>query len=83
MVLKMPAKKQVISHVVAVLLGLLGGFFGKDLSALQKPAENAVTVVVDSAAEKATVVVGKKIEAVLTVETKAVDAGPETSTPMK
>jgi hypothetical protein len=36
-------KKLIISHVLTLLLGLLGGFLGMDLSGLQKPLESAVT----------------------------------------
>lgn len=35
-------KKMIISHVLTLLLGLLGGFLGRDLSGLQKPLEAAV-----------------------------------------
>ena len=45
-------KKTVISHAVALFLGILGGLLGRDLSGLQKPVEAAATVAVDSA-EKA------------------------------
>lgn len=41
-------KKQAISHVVAFILGLVGGFFGKDLSPLQKPVETVVGHAVDA-----------------------------------
>jgi hypothetical protein len=37
----MPAKKSLISHLVALILGLLGGFLGHDLSGLQAPVEKA------------------------------------------
>jgi hypothetical protein len=37
----MPAKKSLISHFVALILGLLGGFLGHDLSGLQAPVEKA------------------------------------------
>lgn len=70
-------KKTVISHVVALLLGALGGFLGKDLSGFQKPAETAATVVVD----KAAVVVEHKIEGAKPPATKAADAGPVLSAP--
>jgi len=36
-----PAKKSLISHFVALILGLLGGFLGHDLSGLQAPVEKA------------------------------------------
>jgi hypothetical protein len=45
-------KKTIIAVVVASVLGILGGWFGKDLSGLQEPAEQAVGVGVD-VAEKA------------------------------
>lgn len=38
-------KKMIISHVLTLLLGLLGGFLGRDLSGLQKPIEEAVSTV--------------------------------------
>lgn len=75
MSIQIPAKKQVISHLVAVFLGLLGGFLGKDLTGLQKPAERAAEVAVDAAAIKVVSEVEKKIEAPKPTETKAVDAG--------
>lgn len=83
MTIKLPAKKQLISHLVAAFLGLLGGFLGKDLSGLQKPVENAAEVVIDEADVKITPKAEKKIEALMATETKSVDAGPETAAPSK
>ena len=40
--MRLPMKKQLVSHLVALVLGLLGGFLGKDLSGLQEPVEKAV-----------------------------------------
>jgi hypothetical protein len=42
------SKKLVISHIVTLILGFLGGLLGLDLSAAQKPAEAVVTAVVDA-----------------------------------
>lgn len=33
------SRKAIISHAVALILGLIGGFLGKDLSGLQAPVE--------------------------------------------
>lgn len=41
-------KTTVISHVIALILGLLGGFLGRDLTGLQKPVEEAITAKVDA-----------------------------------
>ena len=49
----MNPKKQIISHVVAFLLGIFGGFLGKDLSPLQKPVEAVVGQAVDAVAPAA------------------------------
>ena len=43
-------RKSLISHVVALVLGLLSGLLGRDLTGLQAPAEQAVGEVVDAAA---------------------------------
>jgi hypothetical protein len=45
-------KKTIISHVVALFLGLLGGLLGRDLSVFQQPVEEAAAIAVGSA-EKA------------------------------
>lgn len=44
-------KKQVIGYIVALVLGALGGFFGKDLSGYQKPVETAVEKVIENTTE--------------------------------
>lgn len=46
-------RKSLISHVVALVLGLLSGLLGRDLTGLQAPAEQAVGEVVDAAAKAA------------------------------
>lgn len=42
-------RKAIISHAVAMILGLIGGFLGHDLSGLQAPVEGAVNTAVDAA----------------------------------
>lgn len=41
-------RKSIISHVVALILGLIGGFLGKDLTGLQAPVEAVVNVAADA-----------------------------------
>lgn len=41
-------RKSIISHVVTLVLGLIGGFLGKDLTGLQAPVEAAVNVAADA-----------------------------------
>lgn len=43
-------KKTIVSHVIALILGLLGGFLGKNLTGTQAPVEKAVTAQVDAGA---------------------------------
>lgn len=46
-------KKNIVSHVIALVLGLLGGLLGRDLTRAQAPLEKAVeavTVTVDAGA---------------------------------
>lgn len=42
-------KKNVISHLVAAILGFLGGVLGVDLAGLQKPVEKTVEAVIEPA----------------------------------
>lgn len=57
-------KKNVISHLVAFILGTLGGFLGKDLSGLQKPVEKAAEVAVDAVVKKDEAPASKPVEAI-------------------
>lgn len=50
-------KKMIISHLIALVLGLVGGFLGRDLSGLQKPAEDVVEKVVEAKADAGPAVV--------------------------
>ena len=43
------SRKAIISHAVALILGLIGGFLGHDLSALQAPVEAVANQAVDAA----------------------------------
>jgi len=43
------SRKAIISHAVALILGLIGGFLGKDLSGLQAPVEAVANQAVDAA----------------------------------
>jgi len=47
------SRKAIISHAVALILGLIGGFLGKDLSGLQAPIEAVANQAVDAAQEVA------------------------------
>ena len=42
------SRKAIISHAVALILGLIGGFLGHDLSALQAPVEAVANQAVDA-----------------------------------
>lgn len=42
------SRKAIISHAVAAILGLIGGFLGHDLSGLQKPVEGVVNTAADA-----------------------------------
>lgn len=48
------SRKAIISHAVALILGLIGGFLGHDLSGLQKPVEGVVNTAVDAVEKVAT-----------------------------
>lgn len=67
-------KKQIISHAVAFILGILGGFLGKDLSPLQKPVEVVVGQAAD-AVEHAAADAAKHPPAAAPAQS-SVDAGP-------
>ena len=43
------SRKAIISHAVALILGLIGGFLGHDLSALQAPVEAVANQAIDAA----------------------------------
>lgn len=43
------SRKAIISHAVALILGLIGGFLGHDLSALQAPVEAVANQAVEAA----------------------------------
>lgn len=76
--MKFPDKKTAIGYIVALILGAIGGFTGKDLSGLQQPAEKAATVVVDKAVEKIAPVapVAPVVDAAPAPAAAAVEAGP-------
>lgn len=74
-------KKLIISHVVALILGFAGGLFGRDLSGLQKPAEQAATVAVDAAAQAAAQAAAGKATA--EALKKLEDAAPPPPAPVK
>ena len=48
------SRKAIISHAVALILGLIGGFLGHDLSGLRAPVEQAVNTAVDAVEKVAT-----------------------------
>lgn len=69
------SRRAIISHAVALILGLIGGFIGHDLSGLQKPVEAVVNTAVD-AVEK-----GTKPAAVADAGTTPADAGVPAAPP--
>lgn len=48
------SRKAIISHAVTLILGILGGFLGHDLSGLQAPVEAVTNQAVDAVEKVAT-----------------------------